>query len=232
MGLALTEFPTRAAASEAVAEVAARALGADIAERGRASLFVSGGSTPEASFRALAATPLDWARVTVGLVDERWVTPNDAESNERLVRLHLLHGRAGAAGFLPMWMPARSCAEAAADRDAAYAPHCAAASFVLLGMGADGHTASWFPGMLGLADVATSGESGAVAAVTAPAARTAQRMTLTGTAISRAKAAALLVFGDEKRAKLETARKADPLHCPVRFAIDGLGDRLKIMWAP
>ena len=226
-----TDYASRDQASRAAADMVAAALTADIRRSGRASLMVSGGSTPESMFRLLSEMALDWARVTVGLVDERWVGPQEAESNERLVRRHLLRAHAGAAGFIPMWMPETAHQEAASDRSAAYAPHCEAASFVVLGMGGDGHTASWFPGSRCLAR-ATSAAASVVEAVTAPGAVTPQRLTLSGPAVNRAKGAVLLVFGEGKRAKLSEARTADPAMCPVRFAIDGLGDRLKTVWAP
>lgn len=228
---ALSQYASREDASRAAADLAAAALTADIRTVGRASLMVSGGSTPETMFQLLSEMPLDWPRVTVGLVDERWVGPQDAESNERLVRTHLLRAHAAAAGFIPMWMPETAHQDAASDRSAAYAPHCEAASFVVLGMGGDGHTASWFPGSRCLGRV-TSAAASVVEAVTAPGAVTPQRLTLSGPAVSRAKGAVLLVFGEGKRAKLAEARKADPALCPVRYAMDGLGDRLKTVWAP
>lgn len=223
---------TREAAALTVADIAARALQADLAARGRAELFVSGGSTPKGLFEVLSGAALDWSGVTVGLVDERWVSPDHPESNERLVRTHLLKGAAGAAGFLPMWTFAGDHESAARERDGAYAPHCGAASFVLLGMGNDAHVASWFPGSDALgALVAPDGER-CVMAVEAEGAVTPKRLTLTGPAIFGAKLAVLLVFGAEKRAVLDAAMKSDPMQCPVRFAIDGLGNRLFVVWAP
>ena len=50
-------------------------------------------------FRALAKAPLDWARVDITLVDERWLRPDDPDSNAHLVREHLLRGHAAAARF-------------------------------------------------------------------------------------------------------------------------------------
>jgi len=231
MALCLITCETRDAAAEVVAEIAAKALQADLSAQGRASLFVSGGSTPKPAFEQLSRAALDWAGVTVGLVDERWVPPGHAESNERLVRTHLLTGRAGAAGFVPMWTFDADVEAAAAERDLAYRPHCTAASFVLLGMGTDGHTASWFPDMSSLGTVISPPEDKCVIAVEAKAATTPLRLTLTGPAIMNAKRAALLVFGTRKRDVLEAAMRSDPLKCPVRFALDGLKDKLSIVWA-
>ncbi len=223
---------TREAAALTVAHFAARALQADLDARGRAGLFVSGGSTPKGTFEALSGAALDWSSVTVGLVDERWVAPGHPESNERLVRTHLLTGAAGAAGFLPMWTFADDYETAARERDGAYATHCGAASFVLLGMGDDAHVASWFPGSDSLGALVAPDGKRCVMAVEAEGAVTPKRLTLTGPAVFRARQAALLIFGAEKRAVLDAAMESDPMKCPVRFAIDGLGNRLFVVWAP
>lgn len=232
MALDLISFSTRDAASVAVANSAACALQNAVVAGGRASLMVSGGTTPLRAFEALAILPVDWAHVTVGLIDERWVAPDHPDSNERLVRTHLIKGRAQGAGFLPMRTDAATHRDAAGDRSAAYAPFCQPVSFALLGMGLDGHTASWFPGADGLADVFAPTDGRFVAAVDAPGALVSQRMTLTGPAVVSAAEAALLVFGDAKRTVLEASQGADPLQCPIRFAIEGLGNRLAVYWAP
>ncbi len=232
MALNLTEFENREAASEAAAAMMARALEADIVASGAASLMVSGGSTPERVFRLLSARDIEWAKVTVGLVDERWVAPDHPDSNERLVRSVLLKGRAAAARFIPMKTPQACPREAEADRIAAYAPFCKAPSFVLLGMGTDGHTASWFSGSPGLAQIAAADAAHCIAAIEASGAAVPQRMTLTGAGVLTAQRALLLVFGEEKRSMLISAPHADPMACPVRFAIDGLGERLSVYWAP
>jgi 6-phosphogluconolactonase len=232
MALDLTSFDTREAASEAAAELIARALEADLAAGRAASLMVSGGSTPKRLFGLLSHADVDWPRVTVGLVDDRWVEPDHPDSNEKLVRTLLLKDKAAAANFLPLKTSAERPFEAEADRDAAYGPYCGAASFVLLGMGEDGHTASWFPGMKGLARIVSADETRCVAAVNAPQAVQPLRMTLTGPPVYEAKQALLLVFGAEKRSILLSAPEADPMVCPVRFAIDGLGRKLSVYWAP
>ena len=232
MALALTEFPTREAASEAAAALVVATLAAAVLARGEASLMVSGGSTPVQTFDYLSAVPFDWARVTVGLVDERWVGPDHPDSNERLVRAYLLKGLAGAADFVPMKTVSNDLDAAALERSAAYAPHCDPADFVLLGMGKDGHTASWFPGNARLAELVSPPDGRCVAAIEAPGATIAQRMTLTVPAVTGARRGVLLVFGEAKRDALKSAETADPLQCPVRYAMDRMGDRLAIYWAP
>jgi 6-phosphogluconolactonase len=211
--------------------MAVEALSADIVAHGRASLLVSGGTTPQETFEVLSQAPIAWSRVTAGLVDERWVPPEALESNERLVRAHLLKGRAGAAQFVPMWMAADDIELAARDRDQLYRPLCQAASFVLLGMGSDAHVASWFPGMAALGAVVSAPGGQCIMAVHAPAASIPQRLTLTGPAVFAAKCAVLLLFGDDKLKVLEAASVAQASEYPVRYLLDAMGDRLKIVWA-
>ena len=198
-----------------------------------ASLMVSGGSTPGGVLDALTAAELDWSRVMVGLVDERWVDPEHSASNERLVRSRLLKGRAGAAGFLPMKTVDGTPQEAAHDRDMAYAPHCTPADVLLLGMGEDGHTASWFPGSNGLAEALESDATiTCIDATGCPVAGNhTERMTLTGKAVTGAAAVILLIFGESKKAVLERALNAPVEDMPVRYAIDKLGPRLTVVWA-
>ena len=227
---------SRDEAADFAARMIAGVLSAAIEESGKASFMVSGGSTPAPVFDRLAQTEMAWSRVSVGLVDERWVSPVDSGSNEQLVRRHLLTGQAGAAGFVPMKTAALTAAAAVADRNLAYGPHCDPIDLILLGMGNDGHTASWFPHAAGLKGAMHAQPGEVVAAIDATGCPVAgdvtQRLTLTGPAIIDADAAILLIFGDEKRDVLNAALKSQPDDCPIRFAVDGLGPRLTIIWAP
>lgn len=226
----------REEASALTAALVASHLDGAITQSGKASLMVSGGSTPGAAYRQLSEMALDWGGVTVGLVDERWVTPDDGASNERLVREQLLCGPASQATFLPMKTPAGSPNDAVSDRSAAYAPHCQPISCIVLGMGSDGHTASWFPGAAGLeaALFPAAGEIiSAIDASNAPVSGSHPlRMTLTAGPVCAAAAAILLMFGNDKRAVLEQALSGEETTFPVRRAINGLGRRLTIIWAP
>lgn len=223
-------------ASALTAALVAEHLDGAITRSGKASLMVSGGSTPGAAYRLLSEKALDWKAVTVGLVDERWVAPDDGASNERLVRERLLRGPASQAKFVPMKTPDGLPQDAVADRSEAYAPHCQPISCIVLGMGEDGHTASWFPDTAGL-QAALYPEAGdimsAMDATGAPVAGAhTLRMTLTAEPVCAAAAAILLIFGNDKRAVLEQALTAEETEYPVRRAIDGLGRRLTIIWAP
>ncbi|HHW4678956.1 MAG TPA: 6-phosphogluconolactonase, partial [Xylella sp.] len=112
--------------------------------RGRAYLLLSGGTTPAPVYEALATRPMDWARIDIGLVDERWLSPQDKDSNAWLVK-HTLLEHAEHATFMPLIRPGKTLHQCVHDANLQIThtpPPCAA----VLGMGNDGHTASLFPG--------------------------------------------------------------------------------------
>jgi len=76
----------------ALSAAVASKLAAAIADKGMASLAVSGGSTPKAFFRTLSSAPIDWEKVTITLVDERFVPEDNPRSNHLLVKENLLKG--------------------------------------------------------------------------------------------------------------------------------------------
>lgn len=200
-----------------------------------ATFMASGGSSPEPAYRALSDTRLDWKRVSVGLVDERWVAPEHPASNERLVRASLLQGEAAAARFVPMKTPGDDPFAALAGCERIYASSFRSISCILLGMGPDGHTASWFPSAVGLDAALDTDRPELLAAIDASSSPVAGdhplRMTLTARAVSSAGSGVLLIFGDDKREVLERSLAGDPHLYPVRAALDGLGARLTIIWA-
>jgi 6-phosphogluconolactonase len=93
----------------------------------------------------LSQYDINWAQVSIGLVDERFVSPNDSHSNERMIKNTLLQGKASKAKFIGLVYDTDNLA---ANLDIALAnnkPFLEGISCVILGMGSDGHTASLFP---------------------------------------------------------------------------------------
>ncbi|KXS38319.1 MAG: 6-phosphogluconolactonase [Halomonadaceae bacterium T82-2] len=222
-----TEISPRERLAAQLAEAVAGALSADLEQQPRALLVVSGGSTPVAFFECLAAMALPWERIDVTLADERWVAEDDADSNARLVREHLLVGPAAAATFHSLTSDAATPEQGAATVAERITALPWPASAVILGMGGDGHTASLFPdsGELGLA--LTTDE--AVVAVRAPS--VAQpRITLSAAYLHRARRHVLHIVGDNKRSVLAQALAGDDAReLPIRAF---LACPLAVYWAP
>lgn len=210
-----------------LAESVAEALRADLLERDRALLVVSGGSTPVPFFKALATKELPWKRVQVTLADERWVDKDAADSNARLVREHLLTGPAAAATFAPLTTndATPECGVPALnERLSALAWP---ASVVILGMGADGHTASLFPDSREL-DLALSQDALTVA-VHSPG-QPQPRITLSAGWLSQSRRHLLHLNGENKRAVLARALAGDNVReLPIRAF---LAHPIAVYWAP
>jgi len=198
----------------ALAGAVADALRGGLAARGAASLAVSGGRSPIPFLRALAEMRLDWSKVYVTLVDERWVTPASPDSNEGLVRRHLLREAAGSACLVPLKSAAPSLARGVVDALGRTAGLPQPFDAVVLGMGEDGHTASLFPGAAGLADALDPAGEQRIVGIHPPLAPH-PRLTWTLAALLETRHLLLQAGGASKRAVLEAAAVADPLAMPV-----------------
>lgn len=224
----LLEFTSRQALDQALASHIAQLLSADLNRRGTASLAVSGGSTPVGMFAHLAQEPLDWNRVYITLVDERWVDIGSDDSNERLVRQNLLQGPAASAHFVSMKTQHEDADEALAELNARLDNIPPPFSCVVLGMGNDGHTASWFPqagDLEALLDPESEQRLGTCQPVTAPH----QRITLTLPMVLAAGQIILHITGQEKRAVLAEAAEK---HYPIAAITTQDDNPASIWWSP
>jgi 6-phosphogluconolactonase len=204
---------TEAAARWLAGEIAAR-LRAALAERGMASLMVSGGRSPIPLFRALSRQSLDWSKVWISLVDERWVDSASVDSNERLVRECLLQAEAARARFVPLKNEAKTPQDGIAASVAALTRVPRPFDVVVLGMGEDGHTASLFPDAPGVGAALNPRGGSSLAALTSPSAPH-PRVSLTIAAVLDARWICLLIQGAAKRAVYERAKAAESVALPI-----------------
>lgn len=199
-------FTAREELAETLARDVADELIRAIAAKGKATLAVSGGATPKLFFDKLSRAELSWARVTVTLVDERQVPESSERSNARLVRQHLLRNKAAAAKFVPLF-------------DNAEAGKTSAFDVAVLGMGSDGHTASFFPGADRLAEALDSDTPQRLIEINAPGAGE-PRLTFTLPVLEAAGRLALHIEGAEKKTVLNRALGDGPQEdMPVRAVL-------------
>jgi 6-phosphogluconolactonase len=223
------DFRDKQQLAEALADAVAANLKAGVMARGAASLAVSGGSTPALFFRVLSGRgDVPWDKVTVTLVDERWVDETSERSNARLVKANLLQGRAAAATFVPLYRGGAEVDAYAAGVAQRQVPQPFDAA--ILGMGNDGHTASFFPGGDTLAEALTA--AGPVVAINAPGA-SEPRVTLTLEVLLASRALYLHIEGEQKVETLARAEAEGPVEdMPVRAVLRQTQTPLSIYWCP
>jgi len=225
------EFDDGEDLANTLAAFVARALRARLEKDGRAALAVSGGTTPIRFFELLAGQELDWAQVTITLVDDRWVPDSSPRSNAKLVRSHLLQRHAAAAKFLPLVTAGDMPEDGVAEIEIAMAALPLPFAAVVLGMGKDGHTASLFPAgdRLALALAPAAGRH--VETMRAEAA-VEPRITLTLPVLLAADVVAIHIEGERKRAVLEAALRPGPVEeLPIR-AVLARQPTPDVFWCP
>ncbi len=221
-------FPDSAELDSELARHIAAQLARDIEQRGSASLAVSGGSTPKGLFRCLSQCELDWSKVSITLVDERWVDRDSPDSNEQLVRDALMQNHAAEAQFVALKTRHDRGEEGLEETRKRIAGMSKPFSALILGMGGDGHTASWFPqaqNLLALLDPAATEEVAVTDPVTAPH----QRITLTFPAVLNSREIVVHIVGEGKRAVLESARENG---FPVAAVLEQTTTPVTVWWAP
>lgn len=210
-------------------------IDAALSRQSTATLLLSGGSTPVPLYRLLSATRLEWNRVQVALVDERWVDTDSPASNERLLRENLLVDQAARANFIGMKNDAASPFDGVRDCNADYAGLPAPYAACVLGMGADGHTASLFPGAEGL-DEAIAGKQHCAAIRAHRSDVTGdnlERMTMTPWSLLQSRKLLLLITGDDKWKVYRQARDNEATtDLPISLLLHQDEVPAEVYWSP
>lgn len=231
MSIERRSFADKATLAKELTESVADRIRAAIAERGAASIAVSGGSTPGKFFQTLGKTKdIDWSKVVVTLVDERWVDETSDRSNALLVNEKMLQGPAASARFFPLYSGGAEPTDAAiAKTNALMAELPQPFAAVILGMGNDGHTASFFPGGDTLDAALTA--SGPTLAIRAPGAGE-PRVTFTLPRLLKTDGLYLHIEGESKAEVLDAALGDGPVEdMPIRAVLRS-GAPVTVYWCP
>jgi 6-phosphogluconolactonase len=221
-------FPSRAELAKTLAATIAGKLSAAIDKGGTGFIAVSGGSTPALLFAELSKAAIDWKKVTVTLIDERLVPADQPRSNAKLVADRLLQGPASAATFVPLYHGTDDGDEAAERARAELAKLPWPLDVAILGMGPDGHTASFFPDAPDVAELLAADADKLVLPVESVTAKE-HRLTLTLGRIVEAGFLALHIEGPDKRQVLDRVLAGEKL--PIGMAIEASPRPMEIFWA-
>ena len=216
--VARVDYPDRDTLMNRLADLVADQLRAAHATKGRATLAVPGGTTPGPFLRVLAREDLAWSEIDVLLTDERLVSEHSPRSNTRLLRENLIRDRAASARLVHFHAEA-TVFEAQRAHLAARVDAVLPVDVLVLGMGADMHTASLFPGAPELPE-ALSATAPSVLRIH-PEDQPEARVTLTAPVLRSAGVIHVLIAGPEKAAALATALAGGPeAEAPIRVALN------------
>jgi len=203
------KFNSREEMVAALKSATTKKLQEGLLKNGTASWAVSGGSTPAPLFDAMNKETLDWSHVQVALVDERWVELSHPRSNEAFMKSALQKGLSSKAQYTGMKTPHDNPWDAVDAVNERYSNISQPFDSVLLGMGPDGHTASFFPEAKGLEEALDPSCDKVCVALTAQRSDVTgdeiARMSLSANAIKAANHVALMITGGDKRSVLEGA---------------------------
>jgi 6-phosphogluconolactonase len=221
----LIEYPDADMMALDLAQILAGELENMLFHEDRVTFVVPGGDTPGPVFDSLCAADIDWSRVDVTLSDERWLPQQHVRSNARLLNQRLLTGRAAAARFHPLYIHADAPEDRLPEIESGLVP-CLPISVLLLGMGADMHTASLFPGGDGLVE-ALARDAPILSPIRADGIPE-PRVSFSARVLNQALNKHLVISGTPKRNALEKAR-----HLPVEQApVAAILDDCTVHWAP
>lgn len=217
------EFATPNDAGNALADTVAPLLAAAVERAGRAVIAVPGGNTPAPFLAALSRHDLPWPAITILPTDERFVSADDPQSNERMIRANMPALASGQAGWLSFHEAGATLEEAADTLDARLAA-LPPLDVLVCGMGADAHVASLFPGDPVL------NAAGARHVVAARPPGLPPRLSLAPGRLNTAGACFLLFGGLAKREAFAKAQGRPPFEAPVSLFLRRLPP-VEIFWS-
>jgi len=211
------------------------ALREALSTRGSASLIVSGGSSPKPLYAQLSKSDLDWSKVTVSLVDERWVDPGQAGSNEDFIRENLIQNKASAAKFFGLKTAHPSVEVGLSDAEARFETVDQPFDVCVMGMGGDAHTASWFPNSKGLSNALSLKNENILCGIDATGAPVAgnhpHRISLTLRAVLDSHLIVLFIPGEAKRKVFDSVSSKSLSDAPVQALLQA-GEKLHVFASP
>lgn len=212
-------------------------LSEGVSKHGQATLLVSGGTTPAPLYEALSKSDLNWKKIKVALVDERWVDDQHAASNEALIRRSLLINNAKNVEFIGMKTLAATAAAGQAETEARYAKLPQPFTLSIVGMGADGHTASLFPHAKGLSAALDPNGQQLTAAISATPSEVTgantERLTLTRNGLLKSERIIILFTGEDKLAVFSKAQQPGAVEdMPIRALLQQEQVPIELYWAP
>ena len=211
--------------SQSIGEILTEA----IKKRGRASIAVSGGSTPIPLFKEFSLLNINWKKVDLTLVDDRWVDPKNADSNELLVRTHLIKNKASKVNFIPLKNDSNTAKDGQKNSEETLKNITLPFDVIVLGMGSDGHTASLFPCSDELPEGMNLNNLNCLIS-TSPKTAPYERLSLTAKVIIDAKNVFLHLNGSSKLHTLESAMEyKDSSKMPIYTFLE---NGLSIFWSP
>ncbi|MEL7113012.1 MAG: 6-phosphogluconolactonase [Pseudomonadota bacterium] len=220
-GYVFKSFEDKSALQEAAADWIAAALADSIARRGSAVFMGSGGRTPGPIYETLSLADLDWKNVHIGLCDERWVDRDHDASNGAMLERTLLQNKAQVATYTAMKVPGKDPFAAIEEVNETYM-EASLTDVMLLGMGPDAHTLSWFSGARGYEAAVDPDTTSVVAAIKAVQSDVTGpnllRMTLTLPCVAYARHVLLLITGADKKEVFLNAPDDAPVSLMKRAA--------------
>lgn len=213
----MKEFSSKQELDQVLCKDIVKIIEEAISERKVAHILLSGGSSPVQLYELLSQADLDWSKVVIGLVDERFVPPINEFSNERMIAEKLIQNKAHKAQLLGMVANSSNQEDNLHLISEKYRPFMKQLDLVLFGMGEDGHTASLFPNDEVSENLLRSDEIGIFNTISPN--HPQNRITCSPAMLNQSKNMILMLSGEKK---LNVFQEAPMNQLPISFFVENL----------